>query len=165
MTDRQVRRFMRMRRAITYVKITCLMPNTPVRPRSALHQPPQETTMASLRVLRAALLGTAAIVATGPLAGCASNGSERATGQVIDDASITTRVKAALAKEEGFNGALDVNVTTYRGTVQLSGFVASSEVAKRAADTARGVDGVRSVKNDIIVTQGNQAGASSGSSH
>jgi osmotically-inducible protein OsmY len=73
-------------------------------------------------------------------------------------------VKTALAKEAGLGSARDINVTTNRGTVQLSGFVDSREVANRAAQAARSVEGVQSVKNDIQVAAQGGAGASSGAS-
>jgi len=92
-----------------------------------------------------------AILGAGPLAGCASSPDRRATGQVIDDTSLTARVKTALATEAGVGEAMNVNVNTYRGTVQLSGFVESREIARRAEEIARGVDGVQSVKNDLRV--------------
>jgi len=98
------------------------------------------------------------------LAACAASGGSRSTGQVIDDASITTRVKTALAKDVGLGGAYDVSVTTYQGTVQLSGFVNSRELADRAGQIARSVEGVRSVKNDVQVVAGQPSNSSAGSS-
>ena len=101
------------------------------------------------------------------LASCASTQTSRGTGQVIDDASITARVKTALAKDEGLRNAADINVTTYRGTVQLSGFVGSREVANRAGQVASTVQGVQSVRNDlqIATAQSNRPGASTGASN
>jgi osmotically-inducible protein OsmY len=92
-----------------------------------------------------------ATLAAGQLTGCASSPDQRATGQVIDDSALTARVKTALAREAGVSEAINVNVNTYRGTVQLSGFVESGEVARRAEEIATGVDGVKSVKNDLRV--------------
>jgi len=85
------------------------------------------------------------------VAGCASTLAHRSTGQFIDDSALTTRVKTAIASEAGAGAALNVNVTTYRGTVQLSGFVDSEQTVQRAGDIARHVEGVRSVKNDLTV--------------
>ena len=101
------------------------------------------------------------------LASCASSPTSRATGQVIDDASITTRVKTALAKETGLRDAMDIDVTTYRGTVQLSGFVDSPELASRAAQVASSVPGVQSVRNDLQIktAQSNRPSASTGASN
>jgi hyperosmotically inducible protein len=82
--------------------------------------------------------------------GCASDSSTRSAGRVIDDATITAKVKAALADAPDV-AARNVNVTTYRGVVQLSGFVNSSNEIARAASVARQIEGVRSVENDLKV--------------
>lgn len=95
----------------------------------------------------AALLPLAAL----QLAGCASSPDQRAAGQVVDDSALTARVKSALAVDAGVSTAANVNVTTYRGVVQLSGFVASQEAAQRAVAIAKSIDGVQSVKNDLRV--------------
>ncbi|RSZ60892.1 BON domain-containing protein [Massilia atriviolacea] len=84
------------------------------------------------------------------LSGCASAPADRSVGVVVEDAAISTRVKAALAGAPDVK-ARDVQVETYRGVVQLSGFVDSQENVRRATDVARRVDGVREVKNDLIV--------------
>lgn len=83
------------------------------------------------------------------LTGCASSPSERSTGQVIDDSALTTRVKSALAVDAGVATAANIDVTTYRGVVQLSGFVDSQAAADRAVAIAKGVSGVQSVQNDL----------------
>ena len=85
------------------------------------------------------------------LAGCSSSPESRGTGQVVDDAGLTARVKTAIGREAGLGTATNVNVTTYRGVVQLSGFVDSQQIADRAAEVARSVDGVKSVQNDLRV--------------
>ena len=88
-------------------------------------------------------------------AGCAhrgeTQGTNRTAGAVIDDSALTARVKTALATDIGAGTAVNVNVTTYKGQVQLSGFVDSQDKADKAAETARKVSGVQSVKNDIQV--------------
>jgi osmotically-inducible protein OsmY len=84
------------------------------------------------------------------LAGCSATAQDRSTGQVVDDAALTAKVKASLAEEDGVN-PMSVNVTTYRGVVQLSGFVESEEAKHRAENAANDVEGVRSVKNDLRV--------------
>jgi osmotically-inducible protein OsmY len=84
-------------------------------------------------------------------AGCASTEEKRATGQVVDDAALTGRVKVALVKAEGLD-ATKINVNTYRGEVILSGFVESQQMIDRAGSLARGVDGVRTVRNDLHLT-------------
>jgi osmotically-inducible protein OsmY len=89
------------------------------------------------------------------LGACASDrGQSSSTGQssasqYVDDAAITTKVKAELAKDVGAKAATDVKVTTEGGVVQLSGFVDSQDEVSRAVAAAQKVTGVRSVKNDI----------------
>ncbi|NHZ32890.1 BON domain-containing protein [Massilia rubra] len=84
------------------------------------------------------------------LGGCASDPTDRSVGVVIEDTAISARVKAALAGDPDVK-ARDVQVETFRGVVQLSGFVDAPENVRRATDVARRVDGVREVKNDLIV--------------
>ena len=81
---------------------------------------------------------------------CASTSKKETTGQYIDDSVITTRVKAAIFKEKALK-TMQINVNTYKGMVQLSGFVDSSKDMAKAGDVAQGVDNVVSVKNDLIV--------------
>jgi hyperosmotically inducible periplasmic protein len=117
-----------------------------------------------MSIIRTFVLAVAAVLGAALLAACAQTDQRRATGQVIDDASVTARVKTALAREEGLASARDINVTTYQGTVQLSGFVDSGQTAARASDVARNVPGVQSVRNDLRVTaQGARPDASAGS--
>lgn len=82
------------------------------------------------------------------LAGCASTPTSTSTGEYIDDATITTKVKAAFVKDPEVS-ALDVHVTTFKGVVQLSGFADNQNAIDRAGELARNVKGVKSVKNDI----------------
>lgn len=86
------------------------------------------------------------------LTACTTQGTDRntkqSTGEYVDDVVITSKVKAALLKDDEVEG-LDVKVETFRGVVQLGGFVNSREDRKRAAAIASKVAGVRSVKNDI----------------
>ena len=96
----------------------------------------------------ATMLFAASLVAT--LAGCASTPTKEGTGEYIDDAVITTKVKASIFNEPTLKST-EINVETFKGDVQLSGFVAQPADAQRAADIARGVKGVVSVKNDIRV--------------
>lgn len=102
--------------------------------------------MIAAKLLQSAVLGAVLIVASG----CSTSPSSRSVGTVVADATISTKVKAALAGDPDVR-AIDVQVETYKGTVQLSGFVSSRENVARAIDLARRVDGVRSVKNDLIV--------------
>jgi osmotically-inducible protein OsmY len=71
-------------------------------------------------------------------------------GQYIDDASITSKVKTALTRDPN-TSAFDISVETYKGTVQLSGFVDTDAERRRAAQVAEDVSGVRSVRNDLRV--------------
>lgn len=80
--------------------------------------------------------------------GCAGDRYERSTGQYIDDKSLSVRVHNALADNPDYKFD-DVRVNVFRGTVQLSGFVNSSEQKARAADITRGVQGVERVHNNI----------------
>ena len=80
--------------------------------------------------------------------GCASTASKEGTGEYIDDTVITTKVKAAILNEETLKSA-EINVETFKGVVQLSGFVNSQADIATAASVARGIKGVTSVKNDM----------------
>jgi hyperosmotically inducible periplasmic protein len=83
-------------------------------------------------------------------AGCASDGNKRSTGQFIDDASIHARTKAALINDPVVAGT-KINVDVNRGTVTLTGAVNGNVAKQKAEEIARGVDGVRSVENQLIV--------------
>src|SRR5476649_494037 len=80
--------------------------------------------------------------------GCAATTTKESTGEFVDDSSITTKVKAAFVKDETVK-ARDVSVETFKGVVQLSGFVNTPEEKARAGQVAAGVTGVRSVENSI----------------
>jgi osmotically-inducible protein OsmY len=82
-------------------------------------------------------------------AGCQSTATSRSTGETMDDASLTAKVKTEIAKEQGLGDALAINVDTYRQVVSLSGFVNNQDQAQKAADCARRVPGVREVKNNL----------------
>ncbi|MBC7454812.1 MAG: BON domain-containing protein [Massilia sp.] len=81
---------------------------------------------------------------------CAPTAKREGAGEYVDDALITTKVKTALAADPDVK-ATEVKVETFKGTVQLSGFVSSPESIQKAISIARGVGGVRSVKNDMVV--------------
>ena len=76
--------------------------------------------------------------------------TNRGTDQVIDDVSLTTRVKAALVADQN-TSARAINVETYQGVVQLSGFVSTNSERRQASRVARGVTGVEQVKNDLQI--------------
>jgi len=82
--------------------------------------------------------------------GCASTPKQAGTGEYIDDSVITSKVKAAILNEPTLKVA-EINVETFKGIVQLSGFVSSPAAANEAIAVARGVAGVKSVKNDMRV--------------
>ncbi|HEY5999307.1 MAG TPA: BON domain-containing protein [bacterium] len=82
--------------------------------------------------------------------GCAATRTQESTGEYIDDSTITTMVKAAILGEPTLK-VFQINVETFKGEVQLSGFVDSAERVTRAGEVARGVKGVKSVKNSLIV--------------
>jgi osmotically-inducible protein OsmY len=100
------------------------------------------------KIIDAALIGAA----VAGFSACSSDPAKReTTGEYASDAGLTAKVKTAIATDVGARTAAGVNVETYKGTVQLSGFVDSQDQATRAADAAKKVEGVRSVKNDIRV--------------
>jgi len=84
------------------------------------------------------------------LLGCASTAKHEGTGEYIDDTAITTKVKAAVFNEPSLKSA-EINVETFKGVVQLSGFVSSQAGINKAVEVARGVGGVKSVKNDMRI--------------
>lgn len=81
-------------------------------------------------------------------AGCASTPTRESLGESVDDSLITTKVKAAFVNDNDVS-ALNISVETFKGIVQLSGFADNERELQRAAEIARNVDGVKSVKNDI----------------
>jgi osmotically-inducible protein OsmY len=82
------------------------------------------------------------------LLGCAGTSTKESTGEYFDDTFITGKVKAAILNEPSLKSA-EINVETFKGTVQLSGFVSSRADINKAVEVARGVGGVKSVKNDM----------------
>jgi hyperosmotically inducible protein len=80
--------------------------------------------------------------------GCTSTRAQESTGEYFDDTWITTRVKAAIFNEPTLKSA-EINVETFKGDVQLSGFVNSNEDIRKAVEITRQIKGVRSVKNDM----------------
>lgn len=82
--------------------------------------------------------------------GCAGTATRQSTGEYVDDASVTAKVKAAFVKDPVVK-AMQVDVTTFKGNVQLSGFVDTAEQKARAGQIAAGVQGVTNVTNNITV--------------
>ena len=102
--------------------------------------------MSQLKRLSAVLLA----LAFATVLGCAGTATKESTGEYFDDTWITTKVKAALIEDPLVKSA-EVNVETFKGTVQLSGFVSSSAAMQQAVKVARSVKGVTSVKNDMQI--------------
>jgi len=82
--------------------------------------------------------------------GCAGSATQESTGEYVTDSWITTKVKASLAEDPQVK-ATQVNVETFKGVVQLSGFVSSSAAIQQAVRITNGIKGVTSVKNDIRI--------------
>ena len=92
----------------------------------------------------------AALLMAIALSGCAGSSTKESTGGYIDDTVITTKVKTALFSDKDIKSS-EINVQTFKGRVQLSGFVSSSADAKRAVEVTRKVQGVRVVENDMQI--------------
>ncbi|MCD6664673.1 MAG: BON domain-containing protein [Hydrogenophaga sp.] len=91
------------------------------------------------------LLAAAALTS---VVACASTATQESTGQYMDDTAITAKVKTAIFNDASLKSA-EINVETFKGVVQLSGFVNSEADINRAVSVARGIAGVKSVKNDM----------------
>ncbi|MBC8009563.1 MAG: BON domain-containing protein [Burkholderiales bacterium] len=95
-------------------------------------------------------LALAGLCAASLATGCASTATSSSTGEYVDDSAITVKVKSAFVKDPIVK-ALDVSVETYKGVVQLSGFVGTPEEKRQAEAVAANVKGVTGVKNGLIV--------------
>ena len=101
--------------------------------------------------LFASLLALSGAIAIGGLAGgCSSTPTRDSTGEYVDDAAITAKVKAALIGDSAVK-SFEIKVETFKGTVQLSGFVDTAGQRSAAARDAAGVAGVKDVQNNISV--------------
>jgi osmotically-inducible protein OsmY len=80
--------------------------------------------------------------------GCASTATQEGTGEYFDDTVITTKVKAVIFEDATLKSS-EINVETFKGVVQLSGFVNSREDIDRAVTLTRDVKGVTGVRNDM----------------
>ena len=96
-----------------------------------------------------AALALAGLLA-GPIAGCTSTSTSESTGEYIDDADISNKVRAQLIGDKDLN-LFQIDVTTFKGVVQLSGFVNSASIKERAGMVAASVQGVKEVRNSLIV--------------
>jgi osmotically-inducible protein OsmY len=90
------------------------------------------------------------LVLIATFAACAATRTHESTGEYVDDSVITTKVKSLLAKDD-FLKSFQISVETYQGTVQLSGFVNSQQAVDKAGQITRTVQGVKSIKNNLIV--------------
>lgn len=84
------------------------------------------------------------------LTACAATQTKESTGQYVDNSVLTAKVKTAIFNDPSLK-TLEISVETYKGEVQLSGFVSTIEQTNRAVEVAKGVPGVTSVKNDMRV--------------
>ncbi len=84
------------------------------------------------------------------LSACSTGQKHGTVGRYVEDSAITTNVKAAIFQQSGLS-ADEINVETFNGVVQLSGFVSQPEHISKAADAAKTVDGVKDVKNSLTV--------------
>jgi osmotically-inducible protein OsmY len=98
------------------------------------------------RILFASLMA----VGVAGAAGCAVTDGQRSVGAYVDDAAITTQVKTKMAEDPAVS-AMRLSVETLQGTVQLAGFATTESEKARAAQIAQGVNGVRNIRNNIIV--------------
>ena len=94
------------------------------------------------------LTHTLSAIALISVMGCAATATRESTGEYVTDSWITTKVKAALVEDPQVK-ATEVNVETYKGTVQLSGFVSSDTAMNQAVRVTRGIKGVTGIKNDM----------------
>jgi len=102
----------------------------------------------SLRTLASLAALSGGIAFTSLQTGCSATPTRQSTGEMVDDATITTKVKAAFVKDPIVK-ALDVGVDTFKGTVQLNGFVETAEQKAQAERIAASISGVQSVRNNI----------------
>lgn len=103
--------------------------------------------MSKLILMKRLLVGLILVIS---VVGCAGSKKHESTGEYFDDSVLTTKVKASILGDSRLK-MLQINVKTFKGVVQLSGFVDSSDVATRAVELARTVKGVKMVNNSLIV--------------
>lgn len=103
--------------------------------------------MSKIKMMARVLISLLIMIA---LLSCASTPKSSSTGELIDDSVITTKVKALLTQDQGLK-TFQISVETFKGVVQLSGFVDSQSTVERAGKIARSVEGVVSVKNNLLL--------------
>lgn len=104
--------------------------------------------------MKTVLLALAMAIGSVMSTGCAVTSGQSSVGEFVDDATVTTRVKARFAQDQQVS-AMRIGVETLNGTVQLTGFATSQTEKDKAATIARAVPGVRNVQNNIVVRQAN----------
>ncbi len=107
----------------------------------------KKTIMSQLNLLLRLLISLMLVVS---IAGCAGGKTYESTGEYLDDSAITTKVKTSILGDSKLK-FFQISVKTFKGVVQLSGFVNSNEVATRATEITRTVKGVKMVNNSLIV--------------
>jgi len=109
-------------------------------------------------MLKQTSLPVIAMAAVALLAACTPTRTTKSIGETIDDSAISTKVKAALARDDN-TSAMRTNVETFRGVVQLNGFASSATEKAEATRVARSVSGVQRVENNLkIDSSGRSAG-------
>ena len=103
--------------------------------------------MSSLKLVPRLLISLVLVIS---VTGCAGGKKIESTGEYFDDMAITTKVKAYILDNSKLN-LMQINVETFKGVVQLSGFVDSNEIAAKAAEVAKTVKGVKKVNNSLVV--------------
>jgi hyperosmotically inducible protein len=96
-----------------------------------------------------------AVVAMASMAACTATRTTRSAGETLDDATVTAKVKTALARDPS-TSAYRIEVESYRGEVQLNGFVETADMKSAATKVAKSVDGVKSVSNNLEVSSGDR---------
>ena len=97
------------------------------------------------------LLSAVLAAGCGTMSGTQSDGSKKSAGQVVDDTAITSKVKTALLADPEVSG-FKINVDTEKGRVKLKGEVKTLAIRKKAESITRGVEGVQSVDNQLVIT-------------
>ena len=103
------------------------------------------------------LAASLAAVPISMMTGCAVTSGRESAGEYVDDKTMSTKIKTALARDPMVK-AHQVNVTTFRGTVQLSGFVDAQEQKDRATEIIQNMEGVKELHNDLVVATGRASG-------
>ena len=103
------------------------------------------------------LVASLAALPISMMTGCAVTSGRESAGEYVDDKTMSTKIKTALARDPEVK-AHQVNVTTFRGSVQLSGFVDSQAQKDRATEIIKNMEGVKELHNDLVVATGRASG-------